>query len=106
MRKTSFEYGTLAIAIYKAMLWLVVLIGFTAPNILIYYVPLLIFLGLGLRPFLISTGLHQRYQSFLAKRDEQVDERLKQGYYKRNAKNISRQDKHLKAMRKKMTPKK
>jgi hypothetical protein len=105
MRESSFEYGALAIGIYKAMLWLVILITFTVPILLIYYVPLLFFLGLGLRPFLISTGLHQRYQFFSAKRDERIDEKLKQGYYKRNAKKVARLDKRLKEMRKKMSPK-
>jgi hypothetical protein len=105
MRNSNFEYGALAIGIYKAMLWLVVLIVFIAPVILVYYVPLLIFLGLGLRPFLISTGLHRRFQHLSAKHDEHINKKMKQGYYKRNSKKVDRQEKHIEKMREKMTPK-
>ena len=105
MRKSSFEYGPLALGIFQAMLWLVVLITFTVPTVLIYYIPLLLFLGLGLRPFLISTGLHQRFQHFSGKHDERINKKMRQGYYQRNAKKVDRQEKHLEEMRKKMTPK-
>lgn len=102
MRNSSFEYGAFAIGVYRALLWLVVLIAFTVPNVLIYYIPLMLFLGLGLRPFLISTGLYQIFQAFSAERDERINEKLRQGYYKSNAKKIDRQEIHLKEMKKKM----
>jgi hypothetical protein len=90
---------------YKAMLWLTILISLTSPFLLIFYVPLLLFLGLGLKPFLISTGLAEKYQAFSAERMEGKNERLKQAYYKRNSDKLQKRDKHLEEMRKKMMPK-
>jgi hypothetical protein len=43
------------------MLWLVLLLGWLAPGWLIYYLPLLLFLGLGLRPLLEITGAYELF---------------------------------------------
>lgn len=88
MNGVDFKYGPVSIGIYKAMLWLTILIAFVGFNYLIYYVPLLLFLGLGLRPLLLKTGLYSVYQNFLSKRDEKINLELLQGYNKRNAKKV------------------
>lgn len=105
MGKQNFTYGPIAIGIYKAMIWLVVLITFTAPWLLIFYIPLLLFLGFGLRPFLISTGLYQHLQILAGKRDDIKNEQLKKANYKRNSDRINQKTAHIDAMRKKMSSK-
>jgi hypothetical protein len=56
MPNDEFSWGPVARGIYIAMLWLTIVVGWHYPNMLIYYVPLLIFLGLGLKPLLVRTG--------------------------------------------------
>jgi len=101
----DFEYGPVARGIFIAMIWLVVLIALTTPFLLVIYLPFLIFLGLGLKPFLISTGLARQYQAFSAKRSDRINEQLRQGSYTRNGQKMDARDKHLEVMRKKMMPK-
>jgi hypothetical protein len=105
LARQYFEYGPLAQGAFKALIWLVVLITFTAPWLLMIYIPFLIFLGLGLRPFLISTGLYRYFQVFLIKNDDLKNERLKKANNERNPDQASKRAAHIKAMRKKMTPK-
>ncbi len=59
MYDSDFRWGPLATGIYRAMLWLTVLIGWTYPQYVFHYAALLVFLGLGLKPLLIKTGLQQ-----------------------------------------------
>ncbi len=105
MKKLDFKYGPIAIGIYRAMLWLTILIAFVAFKFLVYYVPLLLFLGLGLRPFLLKTGLYSVYQRFLSNRDEKINQKLREGYNKRNAKKVSDLEKKREKMRKALLPK-
>ena len=63
----KFKWGPLAQGIYTAMLWLTVGLGWLYPNMLIYYIPLLIFLGLGLRPLIERTGLYEVFTFLLVK---------------------------------------
>ncbi len=67
MNQSKFEWGPLARGTYLAMICLMMLLGWVAPTWLIYYVPLLIFLGLGLRPLLEKTGLYDLFSRFLIK---------------------------------------
>ena len=80
----GFEYGLVARVIFIGLLWLTVLIGFTAPNLLPWHVGLLLFLGFGLKPLLLKTGLYHGWLRFLvhsekvryAKLDKQAAERV------------------------------
>jgi hypothetical protein len=69
MTEEKFEWGPLSRGIYTAMLWFTVLLGWVAADWLVYYVPLLIFLGLGLRPLLEITGLYVLFSGLLNKVD-------------------------------------
>ncbi len=105
LRESNFEFGILARSIYIVMLWAVWIFVFIAPEYLIYYALLLLFLGLGLKPFLMKTGLVSVFQSIEAKRIKVHDEKLKKGYCARNVKKIKKRERHIKDMRKKMMPK-
>jgi len=101
----NFEYGPIARGIYTVMLWCVWIFVFTAPIYLVYYIPLLIFLGIGLKPFLIQTGLASLYRAIDAKRTDQYNEKLRRNYHNVNAEKIKKRNKHLKEMKKKLTSK-
>lgn len=105
MNKSTFEYGAFAKGTYTAMLWFTLVVLVINPFLLMAYCPLLLFLGLGLKPLLIQTGLAAKYQAFSAKRMDRLNGKLKKGYYARKSKNLSKQDKHLEEMRRKMRPK-
>jgi len=102
---SDFEYSTITIGIYKALLWLTILIALGNTSFLIIYISFLLFLGLGLKPILIKTGLAGKYQAYTAKRMDRENERLRRSNYKINAANIDKRDKHLEEMRKKLMPK-
>ncbi len=70
MKEAQFYWGTFARACYIAAWWFCLLFGFTNPAVLFYYIPFLIFLGVGLRPLLEATGLYYLFQSVLLKRDD------------------------------------
>ncbi len=76
MKEPQFTYGSIALGCYTALLWFTLLLGWVAPNLLSYYVPLLIFLGIGLKPLIIYSGLYKCYQSFMATRDEKQDNKI------------------------------
>jgi len=105
MDDLDFKYGPVAIGIYRALLWLTLLIAFVSYKFLFYYIPLLLFLGLGLRPFLLKTGIYRIYHSFLSKRDEKINIEMRNGYNKRNAKKVSELEKKREKMRKALQPK-
>ncbi|WP_221450533.1 hypothetical protein [Pseudoteredinibacter isoporae] len=48
----------------------------TNPKVLLSYLPLLMFLGLGLRPLLEATGLYHLFQAILLKRDDAAWEKI------------------------------
>jgi len=99
MKSNKFEYGPLSSGVFKALLWLTALVGFTMPNILIYYIPFLLFLGFGLRPLLEKTGLYlylpslfdemeeKRYSKLAQQRSEEIDKKYKK-LKERNQSNV------------------
>jgi len=105
VNNSSFEYGPLAVGSYIALLWLTLVVVVINPFLLMVYVPLLLFLGLGLKPFLIKTGLAEKYQAFSAMRKERLNSKMRQGFYTRHPKKLEKRDKHIANMRKKMRPK-
>ena len=105
MSQSSFEYGVIARGIFTAMIWLVVLITFTSPVLLIIYLPFLLFVGLGLKPLLIKTGLASQYQAFVARHAERKNKQLRKSYYAQNSQKMNARNQHLESMRKKMQPK-
>jgi hypothetical protein len=62
----DFQYGPLARGLFIALCWLSVLLGFTAPNLIPWHLGLLLFLGLGLKPLLLRTGLHRGWLHLVA----------------------------------------
>lgn len=105
MSKPSFKYGTLAVGIFKALLWLTVLVTIVLPKYLVYYILLLLFLGFFLRPLLLMSGLYSVYQELLSRRSDKINQELRGGYYKRNAKEISIRTLRREKMRKALQPK-
>ncbi len=105
MNNSSFEYGPLAVGCYIAMLWLTLIVAVINPYLLIYYVPLLLFLGLGLKPFLIKSGLAAKYQAISAIRKDRQNSKMRKGFYTRHPKKLEKRDQHIANMRKKMRPK-
>jgi len=105
VNKSTFEYSPLAKGIYTAMLWFTLVVLVINPFLLMVYGPILLFLGLGLKPFLIQTGLAEKYQALSAKRMDKLNNKLKQGYNARNANRLNNRDKHLNEMRNKLKPK-
>lgn len=68
----DFQYGPLARGIYIALLWSTTILGFVgadaawARHYLPWHLLLLVFLGLGLKPLLLRTGLYRLWQSWTA----------------------------------------
>ncbi|MDX1735489.1 MAG: hypothetical protein R3228_14035 [Halioglobus sp.] len=71
MRTGNFSWGPLARGLYTALLWCTIIIGWHYPGLLVYYVALMIFLGLGLRPLLEFTGL----DAYLSRHLDRFEER-------------------------------
>jgi hypothetical protein len=94
MSSKKFKYGPLAIGIYTALFTLLVVVMMGFPNLFIYYILLLIFLGIGLRPLIVKTGLYAFYQTqitrlvekwdrkFLAKRRIEIDSKRRDQKYR------------------------
>lgn len=76
MKEQKFAWGPVARGIYIGMLWFTVVIGWHFPNMLTYYIPLLVFLGLGLRPLLERTGLYDLYVHVIVKIDDKKWEKI------------------------------
>ena len=72
MTEPEFQYGPVAKAIYIALLWFTVVFAFIPDyaHLLFYYIPFLIFLGIGLRPLLVHTGLYRHFSQLNHKLDE------------------------------------
>ena len=75
----NFEYGVVARGIFISLLWLTVLIGFTAPFMLPWHIGLLLFLGLGLKPVLLKTGLYSGWLRFLVHSEKMRYEKFDAG---------------------------
>lgn len=94
----DFQYGLVARAIFVALLWLTALLGFVAPEWLPWHLALLLFLGLGLKPLLIRTGLRRRWLQLMATRQQRVN----RPHHERAARQVDRRrrdDKLRKARR-------
>jgi|TARA_B100000315_G_C14529467_1_gene565438 hypothetical protein len=88
MTAKQFEYGLMATAIYRGLLWCILITPMLGPDIFVGYVLLMLFLGLGLRPLLEKTSLYR-----VAIHLQIVTlEKTSQGFMdKRKAKIVSRQ---------------
>ena len=56
-RDEYFEWGPLAKGAYMMLLWVTILVALLFREHLYWYVPMLIFLGVGLKTLLVRTGL-------------------------------------------------
>lgn len=98
MSSKKFKYGPLAIGIYTALLTLLVVVMMSFPNLFIYYILLLIFFGIGLRPLIVKTGLYAFYQTlittvvgklsrkYLQKRRKEIDRKIRDKKYRNKRK--------------------
>ncbi len=59
IRHKQFEYGPLALGVYRALIAVTLLIPLYYPEYLGWHLLLLLFLGLGLRPLLELTGIYK-----------------------------------------------
>jgi hypothetical protein len=59
----EFKFGPLSKGIYMALISVTALIPLISPEYFLHYVLFLAFLGFGLRPFLIKTGLYSLWNS-------------------------------------------
>ena len=78
MNKRNFYWGPFAVGLYQAMLWSTLIIGWTARDYLFVYVMLLLFLGLGLKPLLLYTGIYQLFNNLFDNLDDKKWERISQ----------------------------
>lgn len=60
----EFEYGPFTRGAFIALICLTPLFAILAPAYLIHYFLFLVFLGFGLRPVLVRTGLYAAWQAF------------------------------------------
>ena len=58
IRRKQFEYGTVATGIYRGLLWVALVIPLYSVEWFMWYLAIMAFLGLGLRPLLERTGLY------------------------------------------------
>lgn len=75
MAHDDFYWGPLARGIFIMLLWCTLLVGRFYPMHLMWYVPMLIFLSLFLRPLLIRTGLHHIFSVLAAKPGDYIWEK-------------------------------
>ncbi|MEM1112102.1 MAG: hypothetical protein AAGI11_09370 [Pseudomonadota bacterium] len=69
-RDDYFEWGPLAKGCYIAMASVTVLVAFAFPHHLYWYLPLVIFLGVGLKTVLVRTGLAKHLSFWLEQTEE------------------------------------
>ncbi len=94
MSMDNFEYSPLAKGIFTALCWLTFLVLALLTKWLHYYLALLAFLGFGLKPLLIKTGIYRAYSGAMfsvserwnrkevAKRREQLRQEERSRRYK------------------------
>ena len=70
MSEPKFQWGTIPRSIYVGMLWFTIVVSWHYPEYLTYYVLLLFFLGLGLRPLLEVSRLYDIFSRLTASIDE------------------------------------
>lgn len=76
MSEHKFEYGPLSRGIYIALLWLMVLTATIFPELLLWHILLVLFLGLGLRPLLEKTRLYDLYTNVTVSVAERWDRKF------------------------------
>lgn len=62
MTNSQFEYGPISRGIYYALISATSLVPFIAMELLGYYLLLLVFLGFGLKPLLLKTGIYSLWE--------------------------------------------
>ena len=71
----KFRYGPLAKGIYLGMLSAALVVAIYYPDWFPHYLGLLLFLGLGLRPILEATGLHDFFPWLFDRFDSRLNEK-------------------------------
>ncbi len=92
MRKNLVS-GLNSTGLFIALLWLTVLVGVLFPAMLIVYIPFVVFLSIGLRPLVQTTGFTSLYETmvvtlvekhdrkYLKKRRSEIDRKLRDKKY-------------------------
>lgn len=92
----EFEFGPVARGIYIALISVAALMPLIAPQYFFYYVAFVIFLGFGLRPFLVKTGLYSVWnnighfvqsawdKNYLEKRAEEIEKNAEIDKYRKS----------------------
>lgn len=75
MKSGDFQFGFVARSIYVALLWGIILVSWVWPDWLNYYIVFVIFLGIGLRPLLIWTGLSTLWEHYFQGRSDLSDKK-------------------------------
>jgi len=99
----DFHYGPLARGAYIALLWSTAILGFVgadadwARQYLRWHLLLLVFLGLGLKPFLLRAGIYRLWQGWTA----ELQQRRNAGHHAAAARKVdrSRRDQKLRSTR-------
>lgn len=87
MTDKHFKYGPIAIGTFVALICLSVVVMFSFPNLLGYYFLFMAFLGLGLRPLIIRTGLNEFFETMLVS----TEAGLERNFLKKRRMEIDRQ---------------
>lgn len=61
--RQEFEFGPITRGAYIALISVAALLPLVAPQYFVHYIVFLVFLGFGLRPFLVKTGLFNLWNS-------------------------------------------
>lgn len=92
----EFEFGPIARGMYIALISVAALLPLIAPQYFFHYVAFLAFLGFGLRPFLVKTGLFNLWNStgsivqskwdknYLEKRAKEIDKKAELEKYRKS----------------------
>lgn len=95
IRHKQFEYSPLLQGVYRGLMWTILPIALLGREVLIGYVLILLFLGLGLRPLLELTGLYRLLshslviiqektdKKFLEKRAQEIDRKMRDDKYRK-----------------------
>jgi hypothetical protein len=71
----QFEYGPVLKGTFLGISSIAVVVGLYFPDLFYYYILVLLFLGLGLRPLLEKTGLYENYCGMLFMLQEKLDKK-------------------------------
>ena len=94
MVTNKFLWGPIARGLYIGLIWGMMLIGTIMPDHLFWYIPMMLFLGFGLRPFLERSGLYDlffhfreifetwRWKKFTAMRHREIRQKQRDAKYR------------------------